>query len=609
MPIAQAAEPGAMQPLPSLRTWLLGGERWLLLGVTLLIVAIPLAQMVARVFFDIGLIGGGALSQNLALWIGWLGAIAAALRGQHLGLGDALQRLVPGLERGRTVLVALISTAVSAWLFVAAVEFVHVEMGSAALVAGWLPIWVAELALPIGFFGVTVSYFITPGASRFAALIGFPAAALAAYLVAGNGVPAALPLLGLLVLAFMLGAPIFVLIGGAALLLFTASEVPTAAVAVEAYRMATSPIIPAIPLFTLVGFLMTASRASERLVEVFRALFGWAPGGVAFASVLVCAFFASFTGSSGVLILALGGLLVPVLTKAGYAERFSIGLVTSAGSTGLLLPPSLALILFAVVAQISILDLFIASLLPAMLMIFGIAGFAAWRGIRLGTNREPFEPARAARALWTARWELATPVIALGGIFGGFTTLLEAAAVTVGYTLFVSTVIHREIDPRRELGEIVLRSSTLIGGIFIILATAMALTSFLIDAQVPDLAAKWAVDHIGSPLVFLLCLNLILLIAGCVMDVFSAIAVLTPLLLPVAAQFGISPVHLAIIFLANLELGYLTPPVGMNLYLAAFRFDKPLTEVIISVLPILGVMLIFVLAITYLPLVLPFPGF
>jgi tripartite ATP-independent transporter DctM subunit len=609
MPIAQTAEPGALRPLPSLRTWLLGGERWLLLGVTLLIVAIPMAQMVARVFFDIGLIGGGALSQNLALWIGWLGSIAAALRGQHLGLGDVLQRLVPGLERGRTVLVALIAAAVSAWLFVAAVEFVHVEMGSAALVAGWLPIWVAELALPFGLFGVTASYFITPSASRFAALIGLPAAALAAYLVTGNGVAAALPLLGLLVLAFMLGAPIFVLIGGAALLLFTASEVPNAAVAVEAYRMATSPIIPAIPLFTLVGFLMTASRASERLVEVFRSLFGWLPGGVAFASVLVCAFFASFTGSSGVLILALGGLLVPVLTGAGYAERFSIGLVTSAGSTGLLLPPSLALILFAVVAQISILDLFVASLLPAALMILGIAGFAVWRGIRQGASREPFEPARAARALWVARWELATPVIALGGIFGGFTTLLEAAALTVGYTLFVATVIHREIDPRRQLGEIVLRSSTLIGGVFIILATAMALTSFLIDAQVPDLAAEWAVAHIGSPLLFLLGLNLILLIAGCVMDVFSAIAVLTPLLLPVGVQFGISPVHLAIIFLANLELGYLTPPVGMNLYLAAFRFDRPLTEVIVSVLPILGVMLIFVLAITYLPLVLPFPGF
>ncbi|MHA1528551.1 MAG: TRAP transporter large permease [Alphaproteobacteria bacterium] len=609
MPIARAVEPVAMAPLPSLRSWLLGCERGLLLGVTLLIVAIPLAQMAARTLFDYGLIGAGALSQNLALWIGWLGAVSAAMRGRHLGLGDALRRLVPGLERGRAALVALVSAGVSAWLFAAAVEFVRFEMSSAALIAGWLPIWVAEMAIPIGLFGVTASYFLAPGANRIAALLGLPAAALAAHLVGGHGVGAALPVLALLILAFMLGAPIFVLIGGSALLLFSAIEVPTAAVALEGYRMATSPIIPAIPLFTLVGFLMTASRASERLVEVFRALFGWFPGGVALASVLVCAFFASFTGSSGVLILALGGLLVPVLTKAGYAERFSIGLVTCAGSAGLLLPPSLALILFAVVAQISILDIFAASLLPAGIMILGIAGFAVWRGVRNGATRERFEPARAARALWIARWELATPVIALGGIFGGFTTLLEAAALTVGYTLFVSTVIHREIDPRRDLGEIVRQSSTLIGGIFIILATAMALTSFLVDAQVPDLAADWAVAHIGSPLLFLLGLNLILLIAGCVMDVFSAIAVLTPLLLPIGVQFGISPVHLGVIFLANLELGYLTPPVGMNLYLAAFRFDKPLGEVIVSVLPILGVMLVFVLAITYLPLVVAFPGF
>jgi tripartite ATP-independent transporter DctM subunit len=609
MPIAQAIEPATLRPFPRLRSWILSCEAWLLLGATVFIVAIPLSQMAARTFFDFGLAGAGAMSTNLALWIGWLGAIAAAIRGQHLGLGDLLKRLAPGFERKRLALVAMFSAAVSGWLFISAVEFVRFEMESAALIGGWLPIWVAELALPVGLFGVTASYFLTPGINRFAALLGLPFAVLAAHLVGGNGVEAALPVLALLVAAFVLGAPIFVLIGGSALLLFTAIEVPTAAVAAEAYRMASSPIIPAIPLFTLVGFLMTASRASERLVEVFRALFGWVPGGVAFASVLVCAFFASFTGSSGVLILALGGLLAPVLIKAGYTERFSIGLVTSAGSAGLLLPPSLALILFAVVAQISILDLFVASLLPAALMILGIAAFAVWRGIRRGASRERFDPIHALHALSTARWELATPVIALGGIFGGFTTLLEAAALTVGYTLFVSIVIHREIDPRRELGEIVLRSSTLIGGVFIILATAMALTSFLIDAQIPDLAAEWAVTHIGSPLLFLLGLNVILLIAGCVMDVFSAIAVLTPLLLPIGAQFGISPVHLAIIFLANLELGYLTPPVGMNLYLAAFRFEKPLAEVIVSVLPILGIMLVFVLAITYLPLVLPFPGF
>jgi tripartite ATP-independent transporter DctM subunit len=594
---------------PPIRSRLVGIEQAVLLAITLAIVAIPLTQMAARALFDFGLMGSGALSQNLALWIGWLGAVAAALRGQHLGLGDVLGRVAPGLEPWRAPVIACVSAGVSAWLFIAAARFVVIELESPARIGDWLPIWVAELALPLGLGGVVASYFLANGRSRIAALLGLPAAALAAALVAGHGIAAALPLVVVLVLAFALGAPVFVLIGGAALALFTASGVPVAAVAVEAYRMATSPIIPAIPLFTLVGFLMTATRASERLVEVFLALFGWIPGGVAVASVLVCAFFASFTGSSGVLILALGGLLVPVLGRAGYDERFCIGLVTSAGSTGLLLPPSLALILFAVVAQVSILDLFVASLLPAAIMILGVAAFAVWRGVRAGIRREPFDTARCLRALWVARWELATPVIALGGIFGGFTTLLEAAAVTVAYTLAVSTVVHREISLRRDLGPIVLASSMLIGGVFLILATAMALTSFLVDAQVPDAAAAWAAAHIGSPFLFLLVLNVILLIAGCVMDVYSAIAVLTPLLLPIGAQFGIGPIHLAIVFLANLELGYLTPPVGLNLYLSAYRFERPLSEVIISILPILAVMLAFVLGVTYLPMFVPFPGF
>lgn len=608
MHTAQATEP-PMETDQGPLAWCRVCERWLLLGMTLLMVAIPLAQIVTRELFDFGLIGGGAISQHLAIWIAWLGAIAAAFRSEHLGLGNLSGLFPQRLERARRALVSLVSAGVSAGLFIAAARFVGFEMQSAATIGNWLPVWVAELALPIGLFGVAASFLMTRASNHVAAFLGLFAVALIEPFAEGADVTLLVPLFALLGVTFFLGAPIFVLIGGAALLLFTAIEVPIAAVAVEAYRMSVSPIIPAIPLFTLVGFVMTSSNAGERLVEVFRAFFGWLPGGVALATVLVCAFFASFTGSSGVLILALGGLLAPMLTSAGYSGRFSMGLVTSAGSTGLLLPPSLALILFAVVAQISILDLFAASLLPAAIMIFGISAFAVWRGVREGVTREPFEPRRAARALWRARWELATPVIALGSIFGGLATLFEAAALTVGYTLVVSTVVHREVDVRRDLGDIVLRSSVLIGGVFIILATAMALTSFLIDAQIPDRAADWAVANIGSKLLFLLALNVILLIAGCVMDVFSAIAVLAPLLLPVGAQFGISPVHLAIIFLANLELGYLTPPVGMNLYLAAFRFEKPLAEVIVSVLPILLVMLAFVLAITYLPLVLPFPGF
>lgn len=609
MPIAQPIDAPAMTASDAVRSGLVSLERGVLLVVSLAIVAIPIVQMAARALFDFGITGSGALSQNLALWLGWLGAVAAAQRGQHLGLGNLPGHLAPRFERFRAPLVAFVSAGTSAWLFLAAARFVEIETASPERIGGWIPIWIAELALPLGLLGVTVSWFVVAGRNRAVAFLGVAAIMLAAFLLAGAGTGAALPLLGLLGLAFLFGAPVYVLIGGAALALFTATGVPVAAIATEAYRMASSPIIPAIPLFTLVGFLMTATRASERLVEVFLATFGWIPGGVPVATVLVCAFFASFTGSSGVLILALGGLLVPVLVRAGYGESFSIGLVTSAGSTGLLLPPSLALILFAVVAQISILDLFVASLLPAAIMILGVATFAVWRGLHAGARRERFDAARCVRALWLARWELATPAIALGAIFGGLTTLLEAAAVTVAYTLFVSTVVHREISLRKDLAEIVLNSSTLIGAVFLILSTAMGLTNFLVDARVPAAAAAWAIEHIGSTVLFLLALNVILLVAGCLMDVFSAIAVLAPLLVPVGAQFGISPIHLAIIFLANLELGYLTPPVGLNLYLAAYRFEKPLSEIIVSVLPILTVMLAFLLAVTYLPLVLPFPGF
>jgi TRAP-type C4-dicarboxylate transport system permease large subunit len=347
--------------------------------------------------------------------------------------------------------------------------------------------------------------------------------------------------------------------------------------------------LPAIPLFTLAGFVLTGSQAGVRLVRLFRALCAWLPGGMAVMTILVCAFFSSFAGASGVLILALGGLLLPALTSSGYPDRFSLGLVTGSGSTGLLLPPSLAVILFAVVAHVSILDMFIAGLLPALLMI-------------------AFDAREAGAALWGAKWELLIPVVALVGIFGGVTTFNEAAALTAVYTLFVEGIIHREIRPMRDLPRILTECAALVGGVFVILGVAMGLTNYLVDAQVPDQLAAWTEAHVSSRLLFLLALNLMLLLVGCLMDIFSAIAIVVPLLLPISRHFGIEPLHLGIIFIANLELGYLTPPVGMNLFLAAFRFDRPLPEIARSVLPILGILFVTVLAVTYLPLVIAFPG-
>jgi len=575
---------------------------------TLCVIAIPATQFVGRAFFDVAIAGGTSLASHCTIWIGMIGAAAAARQDRHLGLADIAEKLPGFLRRPARPVASMTTMAVCTCLIAASARFVESSIGAPNLVGGIVPLWIMLLAFPIGF---TLMALATAHRARFswAALAGPPLAYLALEWVREAGPAATLPAMGALALAFVLGAPIFVGIGGAAILLFAADGIPIAGVALEGYRLASSPIVPAIPLFTLVGFLMTESRASERLVAVFRALFGWLPGGVAIATVMVCAFFASFTGSSGVLILALGGLLGPVLISGGYRSSFAIGLIASAGSTGLLLPPSLALILFAVVAQVSILDIFVASLAPAAIMILGLAAFAVWTGARGDRRLERFNPAVAARALWAAKWEMATPIVALGGVFGGFMTLFEAAAATVVYVLFVLVIVRREISARHALAGVIMRSSVLVGGVFAILVVSMALTGYLIDAQVPDALSAWAAEHIQSPLLFLLCLNIALLIAGCLIDVFSAIAVLTPLIMPLAERFGISPIHIGIVFLANLELGYLTPPVGMNLYLAAFRFEKPLAEVIASVLPFAAAMLGLVLALTYLPLIVPLPGF
>jgi len=359
--------------------------------------------------------------------------------------------------------------------------------------------------------------------------------------------------------------------------------------------------LPAIPLFTLAGFVLTGSQAGVRLVRLFRALCAWLPGGMAVMTILVCAFFSSFAGASGVLILALGGLLLPALTSSGYPDRFSLGLVTGSGSTGLLLPPSLAVILFAVVAHVSILDMFIAGLLPALLMIAAVSAYGMISGVRFGADRAAFDAREAGAALWGAKWELLIPVVALVGIFGGVTTFNEAAALTAVYTLFVEGIIHREIRPMRDLPRILTECAALVGGVFVILGVAMGLTNYLVDAQVPDQLAAWTEAHVSSRLLFLLALNLMLLLVGCLMDIFAATVVVVPLILPISAVFGIHPLHLGMIFLVNLELGYLTPPVGMNLFLAAYRFERPLVEVARSALPFLLVLLAVVMLVTYVP--------
>jgi tripartite ATP-independent transporter DctM subunit len=395
--------------------------------------------------------------------------------------------------------------------------------------------------------------------------------------------------------------PIFTAIGGMALLLFWADGTPISAVPGEAYRLSTSAALPAIPLFTLGGYLLAEGGSSRRLVRLFTALVGWLPGGVAIATTIVLAFFTPLTGASGITILSMGGLLLPVLVKARYPETTSIGLVTVSGSIGLLLPPSLPVILYAFYADLMLEELFIGGIIPGIMLIVAVAGWGAFRGVSSGAERTAFNAREAAAAVWTAKWELLLPVILLGGIFGGYTTLVEAAALIVVYTIVIECFVFRDLSVRRDLPRVFVESATLVGGFMIILGVALGLTSYFVLAQIPMHLLDWVQLHIESPLLFLLALNILLIIAGALMDIYSAILVIVPLITPMAAVYGIDPVHLGIVFLANMELGYLMPPMGENLFLSAYRFDQPLTRIYRSTLPYVVILLIVVLLITYIP--------
>jgi tripartite ATP-independent transporter DctM subunit len=369
----------------------------------------------------------------------------------------------------------------------------------------------------------------------------------------------------------------------------------------EAYRLVVSPTLPTIPLFTLAGYLLAESGAPSRLIRLFRALFGWLPGGTAVVAALICAFFTTFTGGSGVTILALGGLLLPALLEDRYPERFSLGLLTASGSLGLLFPPCLPVILFGIVAATPIDRLFLGGLAPGLLLVGLVAVWGVCEALRRGAGRLPFDWREAAAAVRAAKWELGLPALVLLGLFGGFATLVETAALAALYALVVEAVVHRDLRLGRDAPRVMVECVTLVGGVLIILAVALGFTSYLVDADVPARGAAWVREAIHSRWLFLLALNCFLLVVGCLMDIFSAIVVVAPLVTPMGAAFGVDPVHLGIIFLANLELGYLTPPVGMNLFLASYRFGRPLSEVVRAVVPPLLLLGAGVLLITYLP--------
>jgi tripartite ATP-independent transporter DctM subunit len=407
-----------------------------------------------------------------------------------------------------------------------------------------------------------------------------------------------LALLGIvLALLALNGMPLFALFGALALALFYAAEIDISSVAVSMYSVAGSPLLVAIPLFTLAGYLFAHSKTPQRLVRLSGAFF---PGGLAVVALVACAVFTAFTGASGVTIVAMGGLLLPALLGEGYDRKFSLGLVTASGSLGLLFPPSLPLIIYGYVAEVQIDRLFLAGILPGVLLVVLLAGYGAYRGRRDGVRGKRFSAAEARDALRGAAWELPLPVIVLGGIYGGLITVMEAAAITALYALVVEVFIYRDI-PVRRLPSIIAESVTLVGGILVIIMCSFGFVNYLIDAEVPMRILDWMQRYVSSKYTFLLILNLFLLVVGCLMDIFSALIVVVPLVAPVAVGFGVDPVHLGIVFLTNLEIGYLTPPVGLNLFISSYRFQEPIIKLYAASVPFLLLMLVALVVITYAP--------
>ena len=405
----------------------------------------------------------------------------------------------------------------------------------------------------------------------------------------------------ILIVIALIGAPLFTVIAAGAILASFSADISPDIIVIEMHRLAASPNMIAIPLFTFAGVLMSSGGAPRRLVDFYRAAFGWMPGGLAIVTIGACAFFTTFSGASGVTILALGGLLYPILRGEGYKENFSLGLLTTSGSLGLLFPPSLAILIYGIVAGVSIENMFFAGLVPGLLLMLMLAAYSMVQGNRSHVVKHKFDVSTLLAAARGSAWDLFLPAGVVIGIFGGFVSIMEAAAVTAAYVIIVEVYIYKEIDLRTQFFGLLVETCVLFGSLLAILLVALGLTNLMIDAQLPMKLLAAIEDHITSPIEFLLLLNLFLLLVGAMMDIFSAIIVVVPLILPLASRYGVDPIHLGIIFLANLEIGYSTPPVGINLFIASQRFNKTIVTLFKSTLPYLLIMLIWLLMITYIP--------
>jgi tripartite ATP-independent transporter DctM subunit len=583
-------------------------EETVLMTTLALTTILLLIDAIGRPLGGLHVPGKDAYVRQLTLWLAFVGGLAAALQAKHLRLSTA-EIFGEGRARRLSLLISgSVAAAVVAALAKGAFDIVRVNraLPEPKMLPIGIPEWACETIMPFA-LGAMALVFGWQASDRWRGrLIAFSAipAALAIGLLPPETATHLWPLAIVVFGAAFLGAPVFVAMGGIAAVLFFADGTPVSAVTRKVSDLIMSPTLPAIPLLTAAGYVLAESAAAERLVRFFRAIFGWLPGGIAVMVAAVCALFTTVTGGSGVTILALGGLVYPILRKDGYSEGFSLGLVTASGSLGLLFPPSLPVVLYTVVAssreQVVPLDqLYLAGLLPGALLVVLTAAYGIMVGRHLVKDRQPFSWREVAASAWRAKWELALPFVIIGLYAGGFLTLLETAAAALAYTVIVECFITGDLHIFRTLPEVLLRAAGLMGAVLILLSIAMGLTNYLVDAQVPDQVLTWVKAHIHSQAMFLLALNVFLLLVGSVVEIYAAIVILAPLIAPMGTEFGVNPIHLGVIFLANLELGFLFPPVGLNLFLSSSRFQVPLVRLYRHVLPFVIITAIGVLLITY----------
>jgi len=598
-------------------------EESLCMGSLIFMALIPVMESIARLFFRTGVPFSAGLTGQLLLFSGMLAGLICTRNETHLSI-SLVQYIPEGSKKQKLksfcCIVSAFVAIVVAW---SSVSFIKIGLESKMI--GFLPSRLFAMIIPVSYGFIALRFARRANFSGWKII--FPVLAILLGTIASFPVIAKIiwgfdmsdavfelcdkfyiftmyakvPFIVVLVIAALGGTPLFIVIGGLSLLLMSAAGGEMDAVAADIYSALTSHNIIAIPLFTVVGFFLSESKAGERLVNVFRCFFSWLPGGIILVSVIICAFFTSFTGASGVTILALGGILYSILSEhLKYPQKFSVGLLASVGSIGLLFPPSLPLILVGTVSQTNIFHLFLGGIIPGLILVLAMVVFGIIISVRVKIPLEKFEPRKAFSALKGSILEILLPVFLIAGYFTGILSLVEVGAAAVLYVFIVEVFINRDIKAA-EIKKVFDKAVPIIGGVLMILALAKALSSFIIDTQAPANIARWMQSAFTSKYLFLLLLNLVLLVVGCLMDIFSAILVVLPLIIPLSQAYGVDPVHLGIIFIVNLEVGYLTPPVGLNLFLASYRFKMPFVDICRYVFPFLIVQLAVVLLVTYIP--------